>query len=698
MSRQYIPIVLFLLSHSILWGQVDTLNPPLPDRSGELIEDILNNAEEETDFDFNTAFEDLDAYLQSPLDLNEASETDLRDLGLFSDVQILNFLQYRQVAGTLISLYELQAVPGMDLATIRNVLPYVRVRGDVDDYQLSLIEMITKGKNEVYNRWFTVLEDQKGYSPLEDGETSSRYLGDQHQLYFRFKHSYGNRLSYGLTAEKDRGEEFFRGNNTKGFDFYSAHFYLRNYNKRLIALAIGDYGVSLGQGLIFFSGFNYGKSALVATIKRSGRQVRAYSSVNEINFMRGAAATLGIGDRLAVTVFGSYKGIDGNLVLPDSTDSDVLEASISSLNATGYHRTQSEVDDRNALQQLTTGASLKYSMSIGHIALNGVYHHFSKALESKVQPYNQFYFRGKQLTNASLDYNFRLGKFNLFGETAASDNGSIATLNGLLTGLDPKVDFALLFRHYPKDYWSIGSSAFAETSGTRNETGFYTGIVVRPNNNWIVSAYFDIWEHPWLRFQVDAPSKGYEYRVRLTYFKKRQYEAYIEVRDEIKEQNVPIFETKSKDILPSRRFQSRFNFSYKVNKAVELRSRLDLGFADNEINSYQDGFAIYQDIIFKPIGFPLSFTTRFALFDTDGYQVRFYNFENNLLYTFAIPAYYNRGSRFYINLRYKGIRNMTVEARFAQLYWSDQPSIGSGLEEINGPVRTEVSAQIKYQF
>ncbi len=41
---------------------------------------------------------------------------------------------------------------------------------------------------------------------------------------------------------------------------------------------------------------------------------------------------------------------------------------------------------------------------------------------------------------------------------------------------------------------------------------------------------------------------------------------------------------------------------------------------------------------------------------------------------------------------------MTIEARFAQLYWSDQDQIGSGLEVINGPVRTELSAQIKYQF
>lgn len=696
MNWRYIPLLILVFAGLSLSAQVDSV--PLPDIKGEIIEDILNNADEESDFEFNTAFEYLDAYAQSPLDLNQATEEELREIGLFTDVQVLNLLRYRQVVGELISIYELQAVPGLDLGTIRTVLPYVGVKGHVDDYQLSLWEMISEGKNEVYNRWQTVVEEQKGYRPLVEDEQGSRYLGDPNQLYFRFKHSYGNRLSYGITAEKDRGEEFFRGTNRQGFDFYSAHFYLRNYNQRLKALAIGDYGVSLGQGLIFFTGFNYGKSAQVATIKRSGRQVRGYSSVNEFNFLRGAAATLGLGEQIELTLFASYQGLDGNVILPDSADIDVLEANISSLNITGFHRTTGEVEDRNAIQKLTTGGSVKYKLDKGQVALNGVFHQFSKPLQSRLRPYNQFYFRGSELINASLDYNFRLGKFNLFGETAVSDNGSIATLNGILTGLDPKVDFALLYRHYPRDYWSFGANPFAETSGARNETGLYTGLVVRPHRDWIVSAYFDMWQHPWLRFQVDAPSHGYEYRFRLTHFKKRQYTAYVEVRDEIKQRNVPIFETKSNDILPSRRFQTRFNFSYKVSPSVELRSRVDLGFADNEVNSYQDGFAIYQDLIFKPIGFPLSFTTRYALFDTDGFQVRFYNFENNLLYTFAIPAYYNRGSRFYFNLRYKGVRNMTIEARFAQLYWSNQEQIGTGLEEINGPVRTELGAQIKYQF
>ncbi|HRF40413.1 MAG TPA: hypothetical protein PK198_16595, partial [Saprospiraceae bacterium] len=62
------------------------------------------------------------------------------------------------------------------------------------------------------------------------------------------------------------------------------------------------------------------------------------------------------------------------------------------------------------------------------------------------------------------------------------------------------------------------------------------------------------------------------------------------------------------------------------------------------------------------------------------------------------PAYYNRGTRFYFNLRYKPTRALTVEARIAQTYWANQKTFGSGLEEIAGPARTQLTLQTKVQF
>jgi len=173
---------------------------------------------------------------------------------------------------------------------------------------------------------------------------------------------------------------------------------------------------------------------------------------------------------------------------------------------------------------------------------------------------------------------------------------------------------------------------------------------------------------------------------------------YLEVREELKERNAPDPERKTEVLVETRVFQTRLHIERNITKALEIRSRLDWGFSSVGDEPASSGFAIYQDILFRPIGFPLSFTTRFSIFDTQGFQTRFYAYENNLLYNFSIPAYYNRGTRFYLNLRYRATRSLTVEGRIAQTFWKNQPTIGSSLEQIDGQTRTQASAQIRFQF
>lgn len=692
----YCSILLFPIS---LTAQRDSLpDQTLPPYIQETIEDFLQNTDSEGVFDFNTLFETLEAYLQDPLDLNRATEAELQSLQLLSDAQILNFLEYRTQLGPLLALYELQAIPSFDLATVRRIRPFVSLDKDIDDFQVPLKTMVADGKNELYLRWNRIMEPQRGFTERDETTQLPRYEGDPNQYYIRYKHSYSNRFSFGLTAEKDRGEALFKGSNPQGFDYYSAHVYLKDYRQWLKALAIGDYNVSFGQGLILYSGFGYGKSSVATTIKRTSRTITPYTSVNEVNFMRGAAATLAPADNLEWSILASYKKRDGNLIEPDTTDTDRAIFSLTSFDLDGLHRTTSEIADENVVGQFTLGSSLRYTFDRGHIALNALYDRFDKPLLRTVRSYNRFYFSGDRLFNASVDYGYRWRNLNFFGETAYSDNGSVATVNGLLFSLDRFIDMALAYRHYPRDYQALNANPFAETSGGRNEKGWYMGVELRPIDHWTLTAYFDAWRHPWLRFQVDAPSRGHEYRLRLTYYLKRRLRSYLEVRQEVKERNAPDNTTALNVLIPYRLFQTRLHFAYTLNKSWELRSRIDYGYAYNEVEGYQNGFMLLQDLLYRPSDSPFSFTTRFALFDTDGYDVRFYHYENGLLYNFSIPAYYNKGSRFYFNLRYRPVKALTLEARIAQTFWSDQPTIGSGLEEIDGQVRTQLSAQIKYQF
>lgn len=61
-----------------------------------------------------------------------------------------------------------------------------------------------------------------------------------------YKYVYSNWLSYGFMVEKDWGEEFFKGSNFYGFDFYLAYVFFWDYSKCIKVIVLGDYVVSFG--------------------------------------------------------------------------------------------------------------------------------------------------------------------------------------------------------------------------------------------------------------------------------------------------------------------------------------------------------------------------------------------------------------------------------------------------------------------
>ncbi len=711
LTQQLLTTVLLIWFVSqITYAQNDTIPTDVIkpiEQNQDLIEDYIQGLESDSDFDFNTVFEGLEYFLKRPLNLNKVTREELLDLMLLDEIQITNLINYRKKAGDLISLHELQAIPGFDLDKIKQILPYVTTGGDIDDFNVSIPTMLYKGKNELFLRYRTTLEKEKGEIPLEEGQEAQRFLGDPHKLYFRYRHTYDNKLSYGITAEKDEGEEFFKGSNKQGFDFYSFHIGLKNYNKLLKDIVIGDFAASFGQGLIMFSGFGGRKGNEVINIKRSERTLRPYTSVNEASFLRGAGATLALSDNLDVSLFASYRAVDANIVDIDTLEQEEdIENLFSSFQLDGFHRTPNEIADEASLKQTTLGAQIKYYRDNWHIALNGIYDQFDLPIFRNPAVYNQFFFIGDKINNVSLDYSYIYRNLHFFGETARSSNfGSIASVNGLLIGLDRKVDMAILYRHLPADYQAMRPRVFAETSQGANEYGLYLGLDVQPNKHWRFVSYFDMFRHPWLRYNADAPSQGYDVRSRLTYKIKRKLTMYLQAKYETKTVNARDPEgvadadlPKLDYLVPEKLLNVRFHVDNKLSKALSLRTRFDAGFYQNGDLERQTGFGIYQDVVFKPISLPFSLSARYAIFDTDGYAVRFYSYENDLINSFSVPAYYNQGMRYYLNFRYTGIRNLSLEFRIARLRFLDQDTIGGGLNEIDAPHRTEIKAQVKYTF
>jgi hypothetical protein len=707
-------ILSFLIVFSPIFAMAqDTILPTTDDPYiQQQLENIAENTENE-DADYSNLVDGLIYYREHPINLNYTNKEELQEIQLLNDILINNLLTHLKKNGKLITVYELQSIDGFDLQTIRKILPYVYVADNFNTVHFGIKEMFRTGQNAVILRYGQVLEQQKGFTEIDSAalykSQNSRYIGSPQKLYTRYRFTYRTNVSWGITAEKDQGELFFKnkqnfkynwyerslkGNQGNGFDFYSAHFYLHNI-KFIRSLAVGDYQITFGQGLTTWSGYAFGKSPDIMSVKKIATGIRPYTSVDENKFMRGMAATIGF-KKMEVTGFFSRKHIDANV--SDTLDNSETSA-ISALEETGYHTTAAEIADRHSILQTVYGGNISYKSAKLNIGLTAMNYQLDKEFNRNLSYYNQFEFSAKQNINIGLDYNFIVRNFNFFGETARSQNGGMAYLNGALISLDPKISFTVLQRYYQRNYQNLLSNGFAENTLTANEKGVYMGVAIKPSNATTLTAYYDRFEFPWLKYQVNAPSKGNDYSAQFNYTPSKKFDAYFRIRQRNKEKDKTNTGAMIDYLIPVEQTNYRFNISYELLSFLKLRNRVELIDYKFDHNKTQRGYLAYQDITYTKIGKSLSITLRYALFQTDNYDTRIYAYESDVSGSYSIPGYYYRGSRFYVMLDYNITRRIEIWCRYSQTFYDNKNSISEGsLTEINGKSKSEIKMQLRFKF
>ena len=675
------------------------------------VEYISESLTEETQVDYSTLFDDLWLFMDHPLNLNTATRSDFDRLYLLTDIQINNLFSHISRYGPLENIYELQVVEGFDQQTIRMIEPFVEVRERSEFTKTPVWKMFGEGQNDMMVRYRRVIDEQRGYSEVSDAEMednpNSRYLGTRDHLYIRYRHTYRKNLSYGFVAEKDPGEQFFTGtqspnldpNNFKsGFDYLSGHLFFSDMGT-LKKLAIGDFQAQFGQGLTFWSGFAFSsKSAYSLNIKRSARGIVPYTSVNENLYLRGAAATLEFG-KIEVTPFASYKAIDASVVeTPDTLTERQDLLTVSAFQQSGFHRTPRELANRKALDELITGANIAYKSRSLQIGVTAVRTAYEGNVQRNLQIYNQFDLNTNENYNVGLDYNYIWRNINFFGETAVGKNGGVATINGAMLAIDPRVSLSILHRSYQRNYQNNFAVAIGESSRNVNENGLYFGLEIKPNRKWRINAYFDQFKFPWLRYQVDEPSNsGFDHLLQVTYRPSRKLEIYARWRRRKRPTNTAM-EVPIDYAVTSNLHNGRISLVYQVTESIKLRSRLELTHYEEEESSPEKGVMLYQDIIYKTLNSPISLYFRYAIFNSDSWNARMYAYESQVLYYYAIPPYQGKGSRMYGMIKYDLKRNIDLWLRYSVWFYTDRDEVGTGLESIDGSSRSEIIAQLRFKF
>lgn len=699
--RKYFFLFYFLVSAHSLFSQ--EIPQGTKDNQNQLEQNIENIIEsnDNPDIDYTNLIDALNNYKTNPINLNNTNPEELKELGLLSDIQINNLFTHLRVNGKLIVIYELQSIEGFQKQDIDRILPFVFVEDNLQNLNISLSEVFKRGKNTIDLRVQKVLEPQLGYSPISDSllaaKPNSRYLGNSYKYFARYRFNYGNRVQWGITGEKDPGEEFFKGSQKNGFDFNSGYIFFKNV-KKIKALAIGDFRAQFGQGLTLWTDIAFAKTSDILQFKKSAKGIRGFNSINENQYLRGAGITYEVYKNIEISLIGSRKYRDGNVPVIDSLNS-ISSDEFTSFQLSGFHRTPSEMQDKKTIRETLLASNLTYKTRSFSLGATGLIMEFNKRFSASTDLYNSFNFAGTYNANLGLDFNYVYKNVNTYGEFAQSINGGKALILGSIISLDPKFFINVLYRNYDKSYQAIYTRAIGETIGTQNEQGLLAGFNFKPTNTFNLSGYIDKFKFPYLRYRADAPSNGYDFLVLADWSPTKKIQLTGRFRKRIKPRNTPGTNDLTIDELTDvEQNNFRFNFTYTILPGVRIKNRV-------EFNSVFPGdtkakaFLFYQDLNLKNPGSKLSLNLRYAIFDAPDYDARVYMLETDVPYSFSYPSLIGKGQRWYALINYDLTKHIELWLRYSQTYYQGANYVNQGsLNESKGSVRSEIKLHFRYNF
>jgi len=652
----------------------------------EDVERAVENLDPEQD---NLQNEELLQYLgdlsEHPVNINHADLERLLEIPALNLKTARAIVSFRNNHKVFESIRELTNVPGIGKVTLHDLRPYVIV-GDKNKLHQDLYSdyryWMHHGHVEYLSRLQQTLQPMEGYLRTD----SSGYLGSPLKYYQRLGYR-SDHISVNITQEKDAGE-LLKGP-TK-FDYNSGHIAFSNIGE-LKSLVIGDYSLSFGQGLALRSGGLFGKGRnITGAPNRKARGIKPYRSSSESNYFRGLAATFG--HALQATLFASKRKLSATMVNNDTTHYP---------SATGYHRTFTELGKRNDIEQRVVGGHLSAKFRSGIVGVTAYHLNFSKYIAHSSAVYDQYDFEGQRASAVSMDYRFINGPAILFGEGVRSLNGGMGFVNGAELEAGDRMKGVLVYRNYQKNLHSLLGNGFGEQSGEpQNEEGIYTGLKHQLNQNIEIGAYFDQFRFMAPRYGDHFPGEGHDWLFYTAVDFSKKWKGYFMFRGERKSEEYKKELANGRlHILKGQMFKNgvRLHMEYQLSPKARLRTRGELIWTRHPDQSTEVGYLLYQDLRIRPLS-NLRIDARMCVFDTESYDSRVYEFENDLLYVMSSTMLYQQGQRMYVLLDYEPTHFMEIWLKYGVTFYENQQTIGSGLNRIVGNKKRQVGFEVRFKF
>jgi hypothetical protein len=157
-------------------------------------------------------------------------------------------------------------------------------------------------------------------------------------------------------------------------------------------------------------------------------------------------------------------------------------------------------------------------------------------------------------------------------------------------------------------------------------------------------------------------------------------------------------EVGDKVTLPYVQQKWRYQLNYSPVDELMLKTTVDVVHNAHRGQKASQGFLIGQSAGYKFQKLPLQLDAGFAYFQTDDYASRISMYEKGLLYSFNIPSFYGKGERYTFNARYEWNNRIIIQAKYAMTHYRDREVISSGLEQIEGNMKSDLYLQLRLKF
>jgi hypothetical protein len=587
-------------------------------------EELILIAPEELDEEVLTRMDEVAEEASVTILINRASAEDLLTLpGMVYELAEA-ICAFRDTVGPFVSIYELLSIPGMEKPYLRSIAHYLSLAPPPDktvSHTLSLRSVL------------------KLESPAATLSRSQIPSGSPYKVLLRYKAEHRHWIA-GFKAEKDAGEPFGGPIRPSGFDFYSAYAGYRGQGF-IRQLLVGDYRISMGHGLLCNQSFSSGSDASALYQPHRIKILRPHTSADEYLFFRGGAIRMQH-RKSSLTLFGSIKPIDGNIIGRD-TMSDKITA-ISTIQKSGIHSTPAELEDRHAATEYAAGGSLRIKYK--HLVLGANLLHVMYDVE--IRPSDRFSdrwkFRGNRLTGASLEAGWYSRIFGLAAELASTE-GNVAWNMALVMKVNDKVSFWVSPRHYAPGYYSPYASSIGRGTNPTSEQGVNFTARYTPEYGTNITARTDVYHMLTTTGAPVSGRTGRTFMVDYTGMKQSMLWVFRVSGEHQYEPDADIaWQEAGKGIHPDMlTINMRGEVAFPVTARIRAKCRIDYRFR----NYLQpgDGWHLYTEAEYRHPRPRLRLVMRHTLFSIDHYDLRVYCREPDALWAYSMAMLYGQGSR-----------------------------------------------------